>query len=69
MADEKRIEDLLRRLEYVERRQVEQEKREAGMDVKVELNTSAMNRLSILIGTAGLGVIGTIVTFIFTRHG
>lgn len=59
MADERRVERL-------EERVTEVEKREAGRDVKVEVATGAMNRLAALVATAGLGLLGAVVTFVLT---
>lgn len=62
MADERRI-------ERVEERVNEIEKREAGREVKVEVATSAMNRLAALVATAGLGLLASVITFILTGGG
>lgn len=59
MADETRI-------GKVEDRVTEIEKREAGRDVKVEIATGAMNRLTGLVGAAGIVILGAVVTFILT---
>ena len=59
MADERRI-------EKVEDRVTEIEKREAGREVKVEVATSAMNRLAALVVTAGLGLLGAVLTFVLS---
>ena len=59
MADERRI-------EKVEDRVTEIEKREAGREVKVEVATSAMNRLAALVATAGLGLLGAVLTFVLS---
>lgn len=45
------------------------ETREAGRDVKVELATSAMNRLAGLVGAAGIAVLAAVVAFILGGHG
>lgn len=63
MADEDRLDRLDARVREVETR-------EAGRDVKVEVATSAMNRLAALVATAGLGLLGAVVTFVLTGgHG
>jgi hypothetical protein len=59
MADESRIDKL-------EGRVTEIEKREAGRDVRVEVATSAMNRLAGLVGAAGVAILGAVVAFILT---
>lgn len=59
-----------RRVERIEERVTEMEKREAGRDVKVEVATSAMNRLAALVGTAGIAVLGSVAAFVLTgSHG
>ena len=58
--------EVTRRFERIEDRQTEMEKREAGRDVKVEVATTAMNRLAALVGTAGIAVLGAVVTFLLT---
>ena len=65
MADE-----AYRRIERVEDRVTEIEKREAGRDVRVDVATSAMNRLAALVGAAGVAVLGAVVAFVLTgSHG
>jgi hypothetical protein len=60
----------LSRFDRLEERVTEVEKREAGRDVKVEVATSAMNRLAVLVATAGVGLLTAVVGFILTgSHG
>lgn len=40
--------------------------RETARDVKVDVATTAMNRLSALVGSAGLLAIGGVITFVLT---
>jgi hypothetical protein len=42
------------------------ETREAARDVKVEVATSAMNHLAVLVGSAGVVILGSVVAFILT---
>lgn len=64
MADE------YRRVERIEERVTEIEKREAGRDVKVEIATSTMNRLAGLVGAAGIAVLGAVIAFVLAGgHG
>lgn len=60
----------LDRVGRVEDRVTELEKREAGREVKVEVATSAMNRLAALVGASGVAVLGSVIAFFFTGgHG
>ncbi len=62
--------DTYRRIERIEDRVTEVEKREAGRDVKVEIATSTMNRLAGLVGAAGVAVLGAVIAFVLTgSHG
>jgi|GEM_PF-7134426 len=57
MADEQpSLEERVRQLEL----------REAAREVKVEVATSALNRLAGIVGAAGVGLVGSIVAFILT---
>jgi hypothetical protein len=40
------------------------ETREAARDVKVEVATEALNRLSVLVGGAGLAILGSVIAFL-----
>jgi len=66
MADERRIERLEGKVDEIEKREAARDVREAGRDVKVEVATSAMNRLAALVATAGLGLLGAVVTFVLS---
>jgi hypothetical protein len=50
----------------LEKRVREIENREAGRDVRVEIATSAMNRLAGLVGAAGIAILGAVVAFVLT---
>jgi hypothetical protein len=50
----------------LEKRVREIENREAGRDVRVEIATTAMNRLAVLVGSAGVGILGSVVAFVLT---
>lgn len=50
----------------LEKRVREIENREAGRDVRVEIATSAMNRLAALVGAAGVAILGAVVAFVLT---
>lgn len=60
--------DITRRFERVEDRISGLETREAGRDVRVEVAIGAMNRLSVLVGGAGLAILGALVTFVLAGH-
>lgn len=48
----------------LDKRVREIENREAGRDVRVEVATTAMNRLAALVGAAGVAILGAVVAFI-----
>ena len=50
----------------LEKRVREIENREAGRDVRVEIATTAMNRLAVLVGSAGVAILGSVVAFVLT---
>lgn len=50
----------------LEKRVREIENREAGRDVRVEVATSAMNRLAGLVGAAGIAILGAVIAFVLT---
>lgn len=57
------------RFERLEERVTDIEKREAARDVKVEIATTAMNRLAGLVGAAGIAVLGAVIAFVLGAHG
>jgi hypothetical protein len=61
-----RVED---RVAGIETREAARDVREAARDVKVEIATSALNRLSVLVGSAGLGILAAIVGFVLNGGG
>jgi hypothetical protein len=44
------------------------ENREAARDVKVEVATEALNRLSVLVGGAGLAILGSVIAFLLAGN-
>lgn len=66
MADETRFGKLEERVTEIEKREAARDVREARSDVKVEVATSAMNRLTGLVGAAGIAILGAVIAFILT---
>lgn len=66
MGDETQISKVEGRVAEIEKREAARDVREARMEVKVEIATSAMNRLTGLVGAAGIVILGAVVTFILT---
>jgi hypothetical protein len=38
----------------------------AGRDVRVEIAITTMNRLAVLVGSAGVAILGAVVAFVLT---
>jgi hypothetical protein len=57
---------LKKRVQEIEKREAERDVRDARQDVKVEVATSAMNRLTGLVGAAGIAILGAVIAFILT---
>lgn len=69
MPDETRIDRIETRLTKIEERETGRDVREAARDVRVEVAIAAMNRLSALVGSAGLLIFGAVLTFVLTGTG
>jgi hypothetical protein len=67
MSDETRIGKVLEdRVTEIEKSDAKRDVREARMEVKVEVATFAMNRLTGLVGAAGIAILGAVIAFILT---
>lgn len=66
MSDETRIGKVEDRVAEIEKREAARDVREARMEVKVEVATTAMNKLTGLVGAAGIAILAAVVGFILT---